>query len=345
MLPGVLPPVDEHYAAMQELEALAVLLLRRMWNRVDPARLIETWSAQVTNALEAFTAIQLLAAEEGAAYTSATLAAQGIRAAPEAEMVPSALVGWASDGRPLESLLQAPAGVALEQLDRGLPQERALEAGRVSVERIARTQIADTGRVAAGIDVATRNGVGWVRMVNPPVCSRCLILAGRIYRWSDGFQRHPNCDCVHVATSVAAARREGLVDDPNAYFKSLSREQQDALLGKAGAQAVRDGADMNQVVNARRGMRAASVFGQDTLITLEGTTRRGISGQRLIAEGARLSGETAETVQRRSRTGVVTREVTRQRVQIPRLMPESIYQYATSRADAVRLLRRFGYIV
>lgn len=345
MLPGLIPVVDEHYASMRELEAIASLLLRRAWNRVDPDRIALSWLDEVSGVLEPFSRLQLLAAEEGATYTDGTLAAQNITAPPEVELVPSAFVGWASDGRPLESLLETPAAVALDKVEQGAPVGDALDAGRVSAERIARTQIADAGRVAAGVDVVARPNVGWVRMVNPPVCSRCLILAGRFYRWSDGFQRHPNCDCVHVATNVSAARREGLVDDPNAYFRALSVEQQDRLLGKAGAQAVRDGADMNQVVNARRGMRAASVFGQDTLITLEGTTRRGIAGQRLIAEGARLSGESAETVRRQGRSGVLTRTVTRQRVQIPRLMPESIYQYATSRADAVRLLRRFGYIV
>jgi len=344
MLPGVLPVVDEHYTEMQRLEALAVLLVRRAWNKVVPTRIAGSWSEQVTRLLAAFTGVQLLAAEEGAAYTASTLRAQGIRSVPDAEMVPEALVGWASDGRPLESLLDAPARVAVDRLDAGATATDAFEAGKVSVERIARTQIADTGRTAASIDIATRSGVAWVRMVAPPVCSRCLILAGRIYRWSDGFDRHPNCDCVHVATSVSAARREGLVDDPNTYFNRLSAVEQDRLLGKAGAQAVRDGADMNQVVNARRGMRAASVFGQDVSITLEGTTTRGRAGQRLIAEGARLSGESAESVRRRTREGIATRQVTRQRVQIPRLMPESIYQLASSRADAVRLLTRFGYI-
>jgi hypothetical protein len=305
MLPGVIPVVDEHYASMQELEALATLLLRRAWNRVDPNQIASSWLDEISRILEPFTRLQLLAAEEGASYSAGTLAAQNIRADPDVEMVPSAFVGWASDGRPLESLLESPAAVALDKVDQGVPVGDAVDAGRVSAERIARTQIADAGRVAAGVDVATRPNVGWVRMVNPPVCSRCLILAGRFYRWSDGFQRHPNCDCVHVATSLAAARREGLVDDPKTYFKALSAAEQDRLLGKAGAEAVRDGADMGQVVNARRGMTVAG--------TTEGTTARGFAGRRL-----------------RRRT---------------RLMPEQIYRDATSRADALRLLKLHGYIV
>lgn len=45
--------------------------------------------------------------------------------------------------------------------------------------------------------------------------------------------------------------------DPKAYFDSLDAVGQDELLGKAGAQAVRNGADMAKVVNARRGMYTA----------------------------------------------------------------------------------------
>lgn len=40
---------------------------------------------------------------------------------------------------------------------------------------------------------------------------------------------------------------------PGDYFESLDRAEQDKIFTKAGAQAIRDRADINQVVNARRG--------------------------------------------------------------------------------------------
>lgn len=92
-------------------------------------------------------------------------------------------------------------------------------------------------------------------------------------------------------------------------------------------------------------LQRKDVFGQQVFTTTEGTTRRGLAGQRLIDEGARLQGEAAETVTRMTRNGLAQRRVKRQRVQIPRLMPESIYELATSREDAIRLLKRFGYIL
>lgn len=359
MIPGVLPEVDRHYTYMQLLDADAMLLVRRAWNSIDRGDIVASWDAATARILLPFTQLQLAAAAAGASYVDKTLHAQGVSSGPDGDVVPGAFIGSASDGRPLDSLLRTPIDVVAARLGEGASLDEAMASGRHSIERIAHTQIGDAGRVAAGVDIAARAGIGWTRMLNPPSCSRCVVLAGKVYRWNDGFDRHPKDDCVHVATRLSAARREGLVDDPKKYFDSLTLAEQDKAFTQAGAKAIRDGADIGQVVNARRGMSTAGrdqfgtrtgrlaaekVFGQDVFTTLEGTTIHGLAGQRLIAEGGRLAGEESQTVKRISPTGAVERVVARRRVQIPRLMPESIYALAKDRADAVRLLRRFGYI-
>jgi hypothetical protein len=359
MLPGTLDSVDQHYSEMQRLELLSVSLLVRLWDRIDRGDIVGSWDAAIIAALPRFTQLQLAAAGEGASYTDAALREQNISSAPEAAVAPAALAGVASDGRSLASLLRVPLEVVGGRLDDGGSIEQALEMGRASVRRIAHTQIGDAARVAAGVDVATRTNIAWVRMLSGTSCSRCIELAGRAYRWSDGFDRHPQDDCIHVPTTVNLARYE-VMTDPKKYFDSLSKTEQDRRFGKAGAEAIRDGADIGQVVNARRGMTTAGrdafgnrvgrmartpVFGQEIFTTLEGTTTRGLAGQRLLSSGARTVGREAEVVRRISRTGAVERVVTRQRVQTPRLMPESIYEIAEDRADALRLLRRFGYIL
>lgn len=144
-------------------------------------------------------------------------------------------------------------------------------------------------------------------MLNPPSCSRCTVLAGRFYMWNEGFARHPNCDCLHIPSSESVSG--DLVVSPDAYFESLTPRQQDKVFTKAGAQAIRDGADISKVVNARRGMQKAQVFGRDTLVTTEGTARRRNAGRAPI-----------------------------------RLMPESIYDQAKDRPDAIRLLKLHGFI-
>lgn len=96
---------------------------------------------------------------------------------------------------------------------------------------------------------------------------------------------------------------------------------------------------------ARGRLERVDVFGRQVFITNEGMTTRGLAGRRLADAGARLALQAEEIVTRQSRDGVVQRQVRRRRVQIPRLMPETIYEQAESREDAVRLLKRFGYII
>lgn len=318
MLPGELPAADRHYLEMLRLSATALILVRRAWATVNPEQIVESWDRALTRILADFAILQATAAAISSAMVGEALRQQTIRAAPEARFRPESMAGWASDGRPLESLLFRPAGVALDLIGTGTAPPDALEAGRQSVERIARTQIADAGRVAAGVEVVARPRTGWVRMLTPPSCDKCLILAGRFYRWSDGFERHPNDDCVSIPS--AENRADDARTDPDAYLKSLTLAEQDQVLGKANARAWRDGADLNQLVNAKRGM-ATSVGGVRTPVltpeglqaTTVGTTNRGFAGRRLRGT--------------------------------QRLVPESIYDIATDRADALRLLKLHGYIV
>jgi hypothetical protein len=79
------------------------------------------------------------------------------------------------------------------------------------------------------------------------------------------------------------------------------------VFGKAGAEAIRAGADITQVVNARQGMQTATVFGRSALVTT--------------------------TARRRSSARV-------------RLMPEQILLEAKgSRDEAIRLLKLHGYLI
>ena len=118
-----------------------------------------------------------------------------------------------------------------------------------------------------------------------------------------------NCDCVHVQTRASgtqAARDEGLIDDPYEYFHSLSEAEQDRVFGKGYARSIRDGGDIYQVVNSKRGRVGA--------FTTEGTTRRGYASSVLRS---------------------------RQR----RMTPDTIYRLNPKREDAIAALRQQGYIL
>lgn len=117
--------------------------------------------------------------------------------------------------------------------------------------------------------------------------------------------------------------------NPSRFFDSLSAAEQDRVFTRAGAEAIRAGADISQVVNARRGMQSASAFGREVLVTTEGTTVRGQAGRRL---GAREEGRRREGARYRSAVRI-------------RLMPEQILAEAGgNRDEAVRLLRVHGYL-
>lgn len=302
----------KHYKQMQRLQGIVVLAGAQLWAEVSLSDLSGSWAAQVPLLVPALTAVQAKAAAAGASYGAETLAQQGLYAAPERFVNPDAFAGYASDGRALEGLLYAPIPHVKTLIAGGMEPNQAIQQGGKFLTTLTRTQVADSGRAAAGVDTATRKNVGYVRMLNPPSCSRCSVLAGRFYRWNNGFNRHPKCDCVHVQTTAnAAAETEGLVHDPYEYFQGLSAAEQDRVYTKAGAQAIRDGGDLFQVVNSRRGMKPGG------LMTTEGTSKRG-----------NFRGVAGDSTRGR------------------RLTPEAIYQLnGNNRVAALKDLEKYGYIL
>jgi hypothetical protein len=287
----------DHARSRARLAERLRLEARAAWAQVDPARISETWLWQIPRLLLLLAGGQHAAAVTADRYVTAVLVEQGISPATEGRLDASALAGIAADGRPLESLLAQPGITAKWALSQGATLDRAMAAGNGLAQLIAHTQVADAGRVADQVALtARRHTTGYTRMVVGATCSRCIVLAGRWYRWNAGFSRHPKCDCIGIP---APENAEDLRTDPKKLFGSMSAAEQDQAFGKAGAQAIRDGANMAKVVNARRGMQTAD----GRLYTTEAAGKR------------------------------------------PRLMPEQIFRDARDRDEAIRLLRRFGYIV
>jgi hypothetical protein len=222
---------------------------RQAWRQVDPARISATWAAQIPALLAALTAGQRAAASTADGY----LDAQDLPGA--ARVNPAAFAGVASDGRDLRSLFSMPGIVTLQAIAAGHSLGRAMAAGGALAELAAHTQVADAGRVADLTGMAGRGSPGFVRMVVGETCSRCIVLAGRWYRWNAGFNRHPKCDCVGIP---AAENDIDLRTDPKKVFGSMTAAEQDKVFTQAAAQAIRDGADIGKVVNARRGMQTAA---------------------------------------------------------------------------------------
>lgn len=246
----------KQYEQQQRLSAAGLVQARRVAGRGSRAVAV------------VLTRYQLAAIALALESAPRTLSEQGLSPAAEGRVVAEALVT---------------GGGATDLFDKA--------SSDAAFDRLVLALINDAGRTAQSVDLATRPAVsGYVRSLRPPSCGRCAVLAGRVYRFSQGFRRHPQCDCLMTPTSDTIG--PSLVTNVGAlvsvgHIRGLSQ---------ADAAAVNDGADLGRVVNVQR-KEAGLMVGSSVL----------------------------------ERSGRPT--------------PAGIYRVASDKADALRLFRRFGYVI
>lgn len=314
---GVPKSAVDYYNSVDRLGARANKAGQDAWRQVDSKNIQDSWDEIVAALTVSVAAGQVNAATLGASYGAQTLASQGLYTPPDGWVNPRSFGGHSTNGVPLEVTLAAVAPHALRRIANGASTGAAMRSGQILAGQIAQTQVVDAGRSAAGVDTFVRPRVGYVRMTDPGACDRCILLAGKVYSNNAGFLRHPRCQCIHVQTNTKAAEDEGLVADPYEHFHSMSEEAQNKAFTKAGAQAIRDGADMGQVVNARKGM---SYPGESS----DGTRR-----------GQKAGPVTQAGRSRRAHTGGVK----------GRLTPDAIYREGLPREETLQKLRQHGYLL
>ncbi|MEU2797436.1 hypothetical protein [Streptomyces sp. NPDC007117] len=318
---------DARYTQVQSLAQAVVAQVRSIWSGLDPANILASLQGdQGAAILQAVVAGQLTAAEGAQQFVMMAMAARNAAAPVLAALAPEAFAGVASDGRPLTSLLYVPAITTYTAYAAGMGAEAAAVAGMSQMARMVSTQITDASRSATMVSMTThRRCIAYVRVVKLPACGRCIILAGKQYSYSTGFRRHPKCDCGMDPIDI---ERWDDVPSPKALVDQMSPEEQRKRLGAAAVDALAKGADLNQVVNARRGMQTMTVHGRKVQATTEGTTVRGLAGKRLARDDKAI-------------------KIPGQRYRVattPRLMPEEILRLADDREHQLRLLKKHGYI-
>lgn len=296
----MLQAAEAHYRRQARVAAAVSRQIARQWARITPANL-DAWNPATGAQLVA--ALQLLAARDADRYLAEVLSEQNQPNDPAGRINPLGFAGAAGDGRSLVTLLDQPRIDAKSAIGQGMRAADAYAAAGTALQLMAVTAVQDAGRAAESAGMAARPHVnGFYRMLNTPSCARCAILAGKFFRWNAGFDRHPGCDCTHIPTREDVAG--DVRTDPQALF------DQGLVNGvtKAEQKAISAGADLNQVVNARRSIYMDPAGRR---LTHEATTRRGGRG----INGVRPT-------------------------------PEQIYREAKDdRAEALRLLSRFGYII
>lgn len=308
-----------HYERQRRITAAAVVAVRRLFKRRAP--LLEI--------------VSTVSVYQYASATASTNTIAGFADSPSALTIPRAFAGVSSYGFPISEPIIATIDQFVPAPVEPLPDTWWTDATAFmgAIEQLIASEVQDAGRTASQVEFVGRpDWQNYVRMLNPPSCARCAILAGRIYRDLDHFDRHPLCDCVMIPVqNWEAAHDMGLVSSAEDLFNKGQLGTHRTLpdgskrfepgLSKDDMQAVRDGADMVEVVNARRGTSAPGItnalttdlFGHRVKATTYGTTKRSAWRK---ANPSRLV----------------------------RLRPESIYQHAKDREDAIRLLRLYGYI-
>jgi hypothetical protein len=311
-----------------------------LWRKQMGADFDQGW-AQIGPTLSQITATaQVTAASGASAYLTATARADGIDDTGYSAVRPSAWAGVDGSGRTLEGLLYGSVTTSKTIIGRGAGVQSALQAGQVYLQTMVRTATLDTAR-SSGLTAATSHRyTHYVRAISAGACSRCAMLAG-IAVSRTPFQRHPGCRCTSepvTGTDQIPAR----FTSPTAYFDSMPAAEQDRIFTKAGAEAIRAGADPVAVVSARRGATKAYTT-EDAGVKRLAQLQRSIIGRN--ADGTAILGyTTGEGSTARGAFGKQNTLVTGGTGRQIRLMPETIIGLTDDVELRRVLLRDAGYL-
>lgn len=331
---------QDRLTALSDRTSRAVV---RLWRRTQGGELDAGWDAVAPQIDQVMRSAQQAAAASGAAYAARSMRMQDVRA--DVSVAIPSFAGVTAEGRDVVPELFSAVTATKTLIGRGSGVPAAFQAGSGLMSVLAGNIVHDTGRNAASVGAVAAGSRHSVRVVQPGACSRCAILAG-VIGYRTNFERHPKCRCTSMWLTDGKAP-EGFFSSPADYFDSLPGAEQDRVFTKAGAEAIRLGADPAKVVNARRGAltsvkRADGTFSRARLLpkpigirpdgsplmvyaTPEGTTYR--------SRWARAQGNSIRAAGDRYR-----------RTASIRLMPEQIMQMSTDPERMRELLQRYGYL-
>lgn len=264
----VVRAATRHKRDTEKLTSAAFERAGKAWKRVNPGSIVSSWQSMSADVIGAVMIAQHETITNNDAYLDFAFNEQNIDGL-DARLRPGSIVGtMPATGATLDAALAGVAFHTLDHIGRGYSTREAMDGGMLELSQLVQYAVADASRASAQVRIGTaKTNVGYTRVVSAGCCARCAVLAGRFYRWNAGFLRHPNCLCLHFPATSAVASETAT--DPYAQFEALSPTEQDRIYTKSGAEAIRNGADMNQVVNARRGMTTSGRF------TSEGSSKRG----------------------------------------------------------------------
>lgn len=348
-------PLNHQVSRSKRVDAATARAVR-LWRGFDPEFLDVSWDLLAPGLVASVSDAQVSESRAGQSYTDAVASFYGESPA-SARVVPEAFGGVTADGREIGPAMYGAVTQTKRAVGRGMETGRAFEVGAAFLATVVGAALQDAGRASDMVGAASKRWVQYIRVVNAGACSRCAVLAGRSYI-TDHFQRHPRCRCTMwpvASSSGANPTPAGLFESPEDYFESLSEAEQDRVFTKAGAWAIRNGADPISVVNARRGAYGIGYNAQSKAVSGASNRLRPVTiGTRADGsplqvyatdEGATARGSWARAEGRRGAAWSKSVSDRYRRTTSIRLMPEQIMRMGKGNPErTVQLLKRYGYL-
>jgi hypothetical protein len=333
-----------HQAQITRRTDAAIAKAVAAWGAVDMANLDGSWLTVGPAVTNLAVSAQNLNAGDANRYMAQAAATYGDDGS-DMSVNSSAFAGVDGSGRNVSSLLFGAVTTTKETIGSGFTLEQAFLAGQTYLAAMMKTALHDMSRSADLTAMTGHTYTKYVRVVAPGACSRCAVLSG-IYSAAVAFKRHPACKCSSYPVQVDGKSKapRGFHDSAESYFESLSAAEQDRVFTRAGAQAIRDGGDITQIVSARRGasgIQYGNAIGRETS---ENAGRRIMQTQiGRNADGSPILGYvTSEGNTRRGDFGRTNRNLSA--TKYTRLMPETIVGLTNDVELRQTLLRDAGYM-
>lgn len=211
-------------------------LARTTWASVSMDDLEGTFSRWQSLMVTTVTGAQAAAVRSSGAYLSAYIASELSEAPQPSPAIDSTrYVGKTRDGRPLSDALRSPLIGVRREFKRGANLEAAMREGLNRAVRMTGEAVMHAGRQSL-LDMieADERTDGFERSV-AGTCAACMALSGKA-----ADEVHPGCQCVSQPTVVGVRDRFPLPTG-SALFTSMGKAEQDAAIGAAPAEAVRNG--------------------------------------------------------------------------------------------------------
>ncbi len=316
------------------------------WQRNMSNDFDASWARIAPEITALATAGQVAAATGASPFLARTARADAITDPSAGNVATSSFGGVDDSGRSIDGLMYGSVTSAKTAIGAGAGLQGALVIGATFLAAMMHTAVLDAGRASDLTGMTSRSYTHYIRVVSSGACSRCAILAG-IASAQTAFLRHPRCRCTAAPEKDFDKPTKSKYSSPDDYFQSLSTAEQNRVFTNAGADAIRAGGQIEDIVSARQGAAgidySRAILSPRTLPNSGRRLARSVIGRDAVGQPIYGYTTTYSTTRRGNfaKQGRIATGTYAQRI---RLMPETVVALTDDVALRQVLLRDAGYI-